>query len=281
MTISNNIYNKILNIAKTNDNVRVVEMNGSRVNPNIEPDQYQDFDIVFYVADYDAFLRDESWMKDLGDVILSQTTLDQRESDNLETNSLIYMLQFRDGSRLDLSIVDVKKINEDFKQDTLSKILLDKDGYNLHDRQDESDYYVKKMTRKEFHYCTNEFFWVTPYVAKGIARGHLFYALKHLDIIRQELENIIDWWIGDIHNYQIAVGKGKSRYVKLLPKELFNQYESTYASVNGDRIWVALFNTLDLFDQLASELAKTYAYPYEYRKKDEVVDFIKEHYQKQ
>jgi len=109
----------------------------------------------------------------------------------------------------------------------------------------------------------------------------LFYALKHLDIIRHELENIIDWWIGDKHNYQITVGKGKSLYVKLLPKELFNQYESTYASVNGDRIWVALFNTLDLFDQLASELAKTYAYPYEYRKKDEVVDFIKEHYQKQ
>ncbi|MDY0373150.1 MAG: aminoglycoside 6-adenylyltransferase [Candidatus Izemoplasmatales bacterium] len=167
MTIGNNIYNKILNIAKTNDNVRVVEMNGSRVNPNIEPDQYQDFDIAFYVANYDAFLRDESWMKDLGDVILSQTTLDQRESDNLETNSLIYMLQFRDGSRLDLSIVDVKKINEDFKQDTLSKILLDKDGYNLHDRQDESDYYVKKMTRKEFHYCTNEFFWSHPMLPRA------------------------------------------------------------------------------------------------------------------
>ena len=272
-------FNKILNIAKTNNNVRLVEMNGSRANPNIELDQYQDFDIVFYVADYEAFLRDQSWMKDLGDVFLSQTTLDQRDTDNPENGSFIYMLQFRDGTRLDLSIVDVGKIKDNFKQDSLSMILLDKDGYNLSDRHDESDYYVKKITKEEYHYCTNEFFWVVPYVAKGIARGHLFYALKHLDIIRKELENVIDWWIGHKHNYQVSVGKGKSRYEKLLPKDLFIKYEKTYASVNEAQIQEALYSALALFDELAKELAETYVFPYEYGKKEELIKFIKENYQ--
>ena len=273
------LYNKILNMAKTNDNIRLVEMNGSRANPNIEPDQYQDFDIVFYVADYEAFLRDQSWMKDLGDVFLSQTTLDQRDTDNPENGSFIYMLQFRDGTRLDLSIVDVGKIKDNFKQDSLSMILLDKDGYNLTDRHDESDYYVKKITKEEYHYCRNEFFWVVPYVAKGIARGHLFYALKHLDIIRKELENVIDWWIGHKHNYQVSVGKGKSRYEKLLPKDLFIKYEKTYASVNEAQIQEALYSALILFDQLAKELAETYDFPYEYGKKKELIKFIKGNYQ--
>ena len=234
---------------------------------------------MFYVADYEAFLRDQSWMKDLGDVFLSQTTLDQRDTDNPENGSFIYMLQFRDGTRLDLSIVDVGKIKDNFKQDSLSMILLDKDGYNLTDRHDESDYYVKKITKEEYHYCRNEFFWVVPYIAKGIARGHLFYALKHLDIIRKELENVIDWWIGHKHNYQVSVGKGKSRYEKLLPKDLFIKYEKTYASVNESQIQEALYSALALFDELAKELAETYVFPYEYGKKDELIKFIKENYQ--
>lgn len=272
-------FNKILDIAKTNNNIRVVELNGSRANPAIEPDQYQDFDIVFYVSDYDAFQRDISWMKDLGDVLVSQTTADQREIDGPNHDSFIYMMQFRDGTRLDLSIKGIKKIHDNFKQESLSKILLDKDGYNLRDRQDESDFYIRRITMDEFHYCTNEFFWVVPYVAKGIARGQLFYALKHLEIIRHELEHVVDWWIGHKYNDKVTVGKGKCRYATLLPKAVFDMYVSTYASVNADHIWNALFSALSLFDQLAFELAIIHSFPYECGKKDELVEFIKLHYQ--
>ena len=273
------LYNKIMSFADANDNVRVVEMNGSRVNPHVNPDQYQDFDIVFYVADHELFLRDQSWMEDLGDIILSQTTSDQRDSVDRDKGSFIYMLQFKNGTRLDLSVVNIQKIKSGFHRDSLSMILLDKDGYGLHDTRNESDYYVKMIHIQDFHYCVNEFFWLVPYVAKGIARKQWFYALKHLDMIRSELEILIDAWIGHNHHYHISVGKVKSRYELLMPKALYHMYELTYATVDASKIWNALFSALDLFDQIAGELASMYAFPYVYSKKDEMIAFIREHFQ--
>ena len=40
------MYDLILGIAKTDERIRAVYMNGSRANPNVNKDRYQDYDIV-------------------------------------------------------------------------------------------------------------------------------------------------------------------------------------------------------------------------------------------
>ena len=52
------ILDKLLDLASKNNSVRAVVMNGSRVNPNIESDKYQDYDIVFYVNNYQEFIKE-------------------------------------------------------------------------------------------------------------------------------------------------------------------------------------------------------------------------------
>ena len=57
----------ILNIAKTDERIRAVLINGSRANPKIKQDKFQDFDIVYIVNKIDSFLSDHSWIDIFGE----------------------------------------------------------------------------------------------------------------------------------------------------------------------------------------------------------------------
>ena len=57
------MFDIILNTAKENDHIRAVYMNGSRANPNITKDKYQDFDIVYVVDDSAPPFNDKQWIK--------------------------------------------------------------------------------------------------------------------------------------------------------------------------------------------------------------------------
>ena len=48
----------ILDVAKADKRIRAVLLNGSRANPNIKKDKFQDFDIVYVVNEMSAFLND-------------------------------------------------------------------------------------------------------------------------------------------------------------------------------------------------------------------------------
>lgn len=43
------MFDLILQVAKENEDVRAVILNGSRANPNAPKDQYQDYDIIYTV----------------------------------------------------------------------------------------------------------------------------------------------------------------------------------------------------------------------------------------
>ena len=53
------MMNLIIGIAEKNERIRAVYMNGSRANPNVEKDIYQDYDIVFVVTETLSFLNDK------------------------------------------------------------------------------------------------------------------------------------------------------------------------------------------------------------------------------
>ena len=56
----------ILGIAKNDDRVRAVYMNGSRTNPNAPEDLFQDYDIVYVVEETASFIADRTWPERFG-----------------------------------------------------------------------------------------------------------------------------------------------------------------------------------------------------------------------
>ena len=68
------------------------------------------------------------------------------------------------------------------KGESLSILLLDKDRImEPFLPASDSDFIIKKPTEHLFNDCCNEFWWICPYVAKGIWRDELSYAMYMYD----------------------------------------------------------------------------------------------------
>ena len=52
----------VLTFARENEHIRMVGMEGSRVNKNIPVDSFQDFDITYFVDDIGAFTENDGWL---------------------------------------------------------------------------------------------------------------------------------------------------------------------------------------------------------------------------
>ena len=117
----------LLSVAEQDDRVRAVILNGSRANPSVKRDRFQDFDIVYFVTEVTSFLREPDWIDVFGERIVMQTpetsVLVPPEGDGHFT----YLMLFTDGNRIDLSLYPLDRI-PDCCADSLTVPLLDKDG---------------------------------------------------------------------------------------------------------------------------------------------------------
>ena len=60
------MYGLLMDIAKTDDRILAVYMNGSRTNPNVPKDIFQDYDIVYVVQETKTFIEDKDWIHRFG-----------------------------------------------------------------------------------------------------------------------------------------------------------------------------------------------------------------------
>ncbi|MGF7060634.1 hypothetical protein HNR33_004326 [Brassicibacter mesophilus] len=60
MRTEQEMFDLIINVAKQDERIRAVYMNGSRTNPNVHKDIFQDYDIVYVVSEIKPFYEDES-----------------------------------------------------------------------------------------------------------------------------------------------------------------------------------------------------------------------------
>src|SRR5699024_6461980 len=102
--------------------VRGVVLNGSRANPNITPDEYQDFDFVFIVKDLKSFTKNHSWTNRFGEILICQLPNEMylNEDEHPEETGFPYLMLFIDRNRIDLKLFPVEKFENDYKPDSLT-----------------------------------------------------------------------------------------------------------------------------------------------------------------
>ncbi len=261
----------ILSMAKNDDRVRAVIMNGSRVNPDAPRDIFQDFDIVYVVTDVDSFKYDYEWIKRFGEMMIMQMPEDMQDPPPNNDGTFAYLMQFTDGNRIDLGIYPLAKLSE-LGQDSLSLLLLDKDGaITPFAPASESDYLPRPPTFKEFSDCCNEFWWVCPYVAKGLWREEITYAKHMLDhVAREELMKMLTWHAGVETQFLKSPGKHGKRLQQCLEPELWEMLLRTYSDASYDHTWEALGTMCELFRRAALHVAGHFGYAYP-RRDDEKV----------
>lgn len=253
----------ILNVAQNDDNVRAVIMNGSRVNPNAKKDPFQDFDIVYFVRDVEPYKKNEAFIEPFGERMIMQLPEDMIDPPADNDGHYTYLMQFLDGTRIDLALFSLENISA-LTANSLTVVLLDKD-HLIPELPPPSDrnYLPKKPTAKLFDDCCNEFWWVNPYVAKGLWRGELTYTKYMLDVVvREELMKMLVWYFGIQTDFRKSPGKLGKYLRECLDPEIWNLLQRTYADSQPEHIWDSLFAMGDLFRRVGRSVAEYFGFRY-------------------
>ncbi len=271
----------ILGVAARDERIRAVYLNGSRANPKVPRDIFQDYDIVYAVTDTEGFIKDKSWLKLFGEVVVMQepdnNVLFHDESADFKVR-YAYLMQFMDGNRIDLSLKNMESSIKECREEKLTIVLLDKDGLlpEINPPSDE-DYHVKKPSGIQFDHCCNEFWWVSPYIAKGLWRRELLYALDHLNLYaRPMLLLMLSWQAGIPTEFTVSVGKCGKYLDQYLPEELWGKLLKTYPAAEPEQIWDALLTMGELFRETAVQVAAAMGFEYDYGQDQKTMDYLRD-----
>ncbi|MDN4074025.1 aminoglycoside 6-adenylyltransferase [Fictibacillus terranigra] len=257
---------KIIKFANKEKRIRAVILNGSRVNPNAPKDIFQDYDVVFITEDVAYYIENRNWIRPFGEIMIMQTP-DAMAMGTAELGEIsgkyTYLMQFMDGMRIDLTFYPAGKV-QDLVHDSLSKVILDKDGIlpELPEPSDQ-DYITKCPSEREFLDCCNEFWWVSTYIAKGLWRKELPYAKAMFDgPVRNMLILMLKWQIGLRHDFSVDSGKHGKYFKSYLEPEMYGQLLQTYSDGQYENIWEALFEMGRLFRRTSQDLAGRLGFRY-------------------
>ena len=270
------MYDLILQIAQNDERIRAVYMNGSRTNKNAPKDIYQDYDIVYVVKKTAPFIKDKNWINKFGEISFMQYPDESPYFPSDKENSYGYLMMFKDGNRIDLTLQSETYAKVHIKDDKLCKILLDKDNLlpQIPQATDE-DYHVQKPTEEQFLASCNEFWWCLNNVAKGLWRGELPYVNDMLSfVLRKELEKLISWKIGIKTDFSVSTGKSAKYMYKWISEEEYKTYLSTYSCGSVEDCREATFRMVKLFSETALFVAKSLGFEYNQDEEKASVEYL-------
>lgn len=269
----------ILDTAKEDDRILAVYMNGSRANPHIKKDIFQDYDIVYVVTDTAPFYEDAAWVRRFGDTLYMQKP---EEMDKISgqpydfSKSYGWLMQFTDGNRLDLHVVPLEAAKNDVLGEKMTVILLDKTNC-LPDIEpsSDSDFHVKLPTEADFFCCCNEFWWCLNNLGKGIWRQETLYVMDMLNVYeRPQLLRMLSWYAGIGVNFSVSFGKSNKYIREYLPEDMYQRLLSTYPAASISKMRDAIRSMCLLFDEAAQFVAQEFGFSYNQEEADNSLAFF-------
>lgn len=250
-------------IASSDERIRVVTLEGSRVNPNVAADAWQDYDVTFLVTDVASFTRSDEWLGRFGDVVLMQKPeAMELFPPDFPAGWFSYLMLFSDGAKIDLTLVPCDDVEAYLAQDPLIRVLLDKDGFCPHVRPASDErFWVQQPPPAHVRDCANEFHLSCTYVARGLLRDELLCANWTFEqIVRVELLRMLGYVAGARNGFPLNTGK----HDKLLPRFLTAREGEallgTYRLDTVDAAWKALRAAMDLFEASMAEVCAVLSY---------------------
>lgn len=144
------------------------------------------------VTEVEPFIEETQWIDRFGERMILQTPDLMMLEPAKKDNGFTYLMQFLDGNRMNLTLLPLNHISN-LPDDRRSVLLIDK---AQHFWRFPPSTKVEPPSEKAFSDCCNEFWWVTPYIAKGLARDEILYT------------NIIEsLMLRDISNYLVKLGE--------------------------------------------------------------------------
>ncbi|WP_176967782.1 aminoglycoside 6-adenylyltransferase [Marinococcus luteus] len=170
--------------------------------------------------------------------------------------SFAFLMLFQDGNRIDLTLKPAESRYLHWKQDGLTRCLLDKDNpVSDFPAPTDTDYKTKMPEEDFFHQCCNEFWWVAVYVVKGWSRKEMLYAQAHLDIIRRMLIQMLQWKVVLEKRTSVNFGQEAKCLEKQLGDKSNKELAATYAAGSYESIWASLQTAIFMFERESASVA--------------------------
>ena len=257
----------LIKIAK-NLKVKAVALSGSRTDTKAPKDEFQDYDVVYVVDDFDNLTSDLSWLDYFGKRIIEQeVALDHRR---------LYLMLFEDGNRIDLTLCLKDHIQEWVDSEAGFTVLEDPEHLFEPYSQNLERYWTSPASAIDFEKACNEFWWVSAYVVKGICRKQVIYATDHLyGICQQEFLKILAWQVASDRG-KVDIGKNYKYLFQYLPAEKEKQFSNLLDFSSLDKITQSLFATMELFHQEAQSLANKMGFNYDKEVAERMIEYAEE-----
>ena len=257
----------LIKIAK-NLKVKAVALSGSRTDTKAPKDEFQDYDVVYVVDDFDNLTSDLSWLDYFGKRIIEQeVVLDHRR---------LYLMLFEDGNRIDLTLCPKEHIQEWVDSEAGFTVLEDPEHLFEPYSQNLERYWTSPASAIDFEKACNEFWWVSAYVVKGICRKQVIYATDHLyGICQQEFLKILAWQVASDRG-KVDIGKNYKYLFNYLPAEQKKEFSNLLDFSSLDKITQSLFATMEFFHREAQYLAKKLGFDYDMEVAEKMIEYAKE-----
>ena len=250
----------ILRRAREDERIRAVTMEGSRAHAGSVRDAYSDFDICYFVSDIRAFTKDPSWVEYFGEMLIMQCPDDwfDQPYDYGGHEKFTYLMQFADGNRIDLTLIDIRNIENERLNRQPRTVLLNKDHFDaLTAHSDGSCFFIRRPTEKEYADTCNEFRWLSLYAAKGVCRRELYYAKRCYDVLMMPMFiQMLNWKIGAAHHFAVSTGSNCKSFKKFLSESEMEQFQGLFPNGEFTDIEKKLPLFYDAFARHAAEVAQ-------------------------
>ena len=261
-------------ILKTAETLQVeaVAMSGSRTNQKTSKDEFQDYDVVYVVDDFDNLISDLSWLDYFGKRILEQeVVLDHRR---------LYLMLFEDGNRIDLTFCPKEHIKEWVDSEADYTVLKDDKGLFESYPPSPKRYWTNPASQTDFEKSCNEFWWVSAYVVKGICRKQVIYATDHLyGICQQEFLKILAWQVASARG-KVDIGKNYKYLFQYLPAEKEKEFSNLLDFSSIEKLSQSLLATMQLFHREAQRLSQKLGFDYDKEVAEKMIEYAEERVKK-
>ena len=257
----------LIKIAK-NLKVKAVALSGSRTDTKAPKDEFQDYDVVYVVDDFDNLTSDLSWLDYFGKRIIEQeVVLDHRR---------LYLMLFEDGNRIDLTLCLKDHIQEWVDSEAGFTVLEDPEHLFEPYSQNLERYWTSPASAIDFEKACNEFWWVSAYVVKGICRKQVIYATDHLyGICQQEFLKILAWQVASDRG-KVDIGKNYKYLFNYLPSEKEKEFSNLLDFSSLDKITQSLLATMKIFHQEAQILSQKMGFEYDREVAEKMIQYAEE-----
>jgi aminoglycoside 6-adenylyltransferase len=249
--------------AEKEDAVRAAAVVGSQARSEVPADEWSDLDVVLFAREPDALLERDDWVRRFGRVRL--TFLEPTAVGGQRERRVLY----EDGSDIDFFVVPLEVLDDPAAVAVAARgfrVLIDKD-HALERRLAElpASHPRAAPTQHDFDELNADFLYHVVWAARKLRRGEIFTAKLCVDgYLKWLLLKLLEW---EAHSRDPEIdtwhnGRFLERWAN---PEALEQLRDTYARYDDADVIRALWSTVNLFRQVATETAERIglAYPKE------------------